>query len=379
MKNTELKIIPLSASPRLCGEKTMKILVRGTNWIGDAVMSIPALRELRRIFPDSQITLHTRSWDDGLFRDVDFIDELVTFDKHRWKIKDVYDNSQFLRDDKYELAVLLPNSFESALTYFLTRIPRRIGYNKDVRGLLLTDPIAVPEWKNRKHEVFYYLNLVAEVERRVLGRDTVSQAIPNTDLNISDERKNEARRQLTNFGVDLSKKTIALGVGSTNSRAKRWPAERYAEMNDKLQTEMDVNVLLVGSKAEMDVSDEVIKLCLRPPVNLTGATDLAEAVAILSEIDLLISNDMGLAHIAPAVGTRTIAIFGPTNSETTRPFSYHAQVIRKEVECSPCMLRDCPIDHRCMTRISVDEVFEAAKLRLADEEEEYEEATGSIS
>ena len=105
----------------------MKILVRGANWIGDAVMSVPALRELRRMFPDSHITLHTRSWADGLFGDVEFIDELVTFDKNRWPIKDVYDNSQFLKDDRFDLAILLPNSFESALTSFLTRVPRRIG------------------------------------------------------------------------------------------------------------------------------------------------------------------------------------------------------------------------------------------------------------
>ncbi len=347
----------------------MKILVRGTNWIGDAVMSIPALRELRRIFPDSQITLHTRSWAEGLFRDVDFIDELVTFDKHRWKVKDVYDNSQFLRDDKYELAILLPNSFEAALTSFLTRIPRRIGYNKDVRGLLLTDPIAVPEWKNRKHEVFYYLNLIAETERRILGHDTVSDAIPNTSLDISDERKSDSKQQLVDFGGDLSKKTVALGVGSTNSRAKRWLPERYAELNDKLQTEMDVNVVLVGAESEKDVSDAVAKLCEKQPIDLTGKTNLAEAVALLSAIDLLISNDMGLAHVAPAAGTPTIAIFGPTNSETTRPYSFNSEVIRKDVECSPCMLRDCPIDHRCMTRITVDEVFEAAKRRLNDEEE----------
>ena len=193
----------------------MKILVRGTNWIGDAVMSIPALCELRRTFPDDQITLHTRSWADGLFRDASFIDELVTFDKSRWKIKDVYDNSQFLRDDKYDLAMLFPNSFESALTSFLTRIPRRIGYNKDVRGLLLTDPIAVPEWKNRRHEVFYYLNLVAEIERRMLGRDTVLQAKPDITLEISDERRAEARKRLITFGADPVKATVALGVGST--------------------------------------------------------------------------------------------------------------------------------------------------------------------
>ena len=339
----------------------MKILVRGTNWIGDAVMSIPALRELRRIFPNAKITLHTRLWADGLFQDAAFIDELVTYDKSRWKIKDVYDNTQFLRDDGYDLAVLLPNSFESALTSFLTRIPRRIGYNKDVRGLLLTDPIAVPEWKSRKHEVFYYLHLIGEIERRVLGRDTVSQAIPDISLEVSDERRTAAKSQLLGFGVDPTKKTVALGVGSTNSRAKRWPADLYSELNDLLQTEASANVILVGSKDEIGVADEVVKLSSIPPKNLAGKTDLAEIVAILSEIDLLISNDMGLAHVAPAVGTQTIVIFGPTNPATTRPFSDNAEIMRKEVECSPCMLRDCPIDHRCMTWISVEEVFEAVR------------------
>ncbi len=350
----------------------MKILVRGTNWIGDAVMSVPALRELRRIFPGDQITLHTRSWADGLFRDADFIDELVTFDPHRWKIKDIYDNSQFLRDDGYELAILLPNSFESAITSYLSRIPRRFGYNKDTRGLLLTDPIAVPEWKNRRHEVFYYLGIISEVEKRMLGRDTVSQVLPDTTLNISDERKAAARDILSRAGADLSKKTVALGVGSTNSRAKRWPAERYARLNDLLQTELDVNVVLVGSKDEQDVSATVSELCETPPKNLTGETDLGEAVAIMSVVDLLVSNDMGLAHVAPAVGTETIAIFGPTNPETTRPFGVNAEVIRKEVECSPCMLRDCPIDHRCMTRISVEEVFEAALKFLTQSRKDAE-------
>ena len=352
----------------------MKILVRGTNWIGDAVMSVPALRELRRIFPDSHIALHTRSWADGLFRDADFIDELVTFDKHRWKIKDVYDNSQFLRDDGFELAVLLPNSFESAVTSFLTKIPRRIGYNKDIRGLLLTDPIAVPEWKNRRHEVFYFLNLIGEVERRVLGRDTISRAIPDISLDISDERRSAARGLLTASGTDPAKKTVALGVGSTNSRAKRWPADRYARLADMLRSGLDVNVILVGSKDENNVSEEVAALCSLSPINLAGRTDLGEAVAVLSVVDLLISNDMGLAHIAPAVGTNTIAIFGPTNPETTRPFADNAEVIRKKVECAPCMLRDCPIDHRCMTRVSVEEVFEIAERYLNAKSQSNEDA-----
>ena len=123
----------------------------------------------------------------------------------------------------------------------------------------------------------------------------------------------------------------------------------------------------------------VVSEAKHKPINLTGKTDIGEAAAILSAVDLMISNDMGLAHIAPAVGTQTIAIFGPTNPETTRAFSPLSEVIRKPVECSPCMLRECPIDHRCMNWVTVDEVFEAAKLRLIPDEDDLYEETGSIS
>lgn len=360
--------------------KINKILIRGANWIGDAVMSVPAIREMRRIFPEAQITLHTRTWANGVFRDASFIDEIVTYDKHRWAIKDILDNSKFLKEDGYDLAVLLPNSFESALTSFLTRIPRRIGYNKDARGLLLTDPIAVPEWKNRRHETYYYLHLIGEVERLVLGRETTALSVPNSTIEISKERRKEARKKLTDLGVDPLKKTIGLGVGSTNSRAKRWPADRFAELNDRLQSELGVNVLLVGSRDESDIAEIVVDLSVSKPFNIVGQTDMAEAAAILTELDLLVSNDMGLAHLAPAVGTQTIVIFGPTNPETTAPFSENAQIIRKQVECAPCMLRDCPIDHRCMTLVKVGEVFEKANEALsACSEGVNNEKTGHIS
>jgi heptosyltransferase-2 len=350
-------------------------------------MSVPALRELRRIFPDARITLHTRTWADGLFQNSSFIDELVTYDKSKWAVKDIYDNSQFLKDDGYDLAILLPNSFESALTTFVSRIPRRIGYNKDARGLLLTDPVAVPEWKGRKHEVFYYLNLVSEVEKRVLKRDTVSQVWPDASIEVSDERKVAAKELLAAAGVDLSKKTIALGVGSTNSHAKRWPAERYAALSDLLITRAGANVILVGDKSDSDVAAAVATSASTRLIDLTGKTDLAQAVAVLSVIDLLVSNDMGLAHVSAALNTPTVTIFGPTNPETTRPWGHNAVIVREPVECSPCMLRDCPIDHRCMTRIPpeavlgvVEEIFNAETQRSEDAKgEQINVTTGSIS
>ncbi len=332
-----------------------KIIIRGTNWVGDAVMSIPALRELRRIFPTAKITLHTRSWAEGIFRDADFLDEILTFDRTDSKIADTFSNAKILKENGFELAVLFPNSFESALVCKLARIPKRFGYAKEGRSFLLTNSIEIPVWKNERHEVFYYLNLVAEIEKSFFGTSTVLENSPRIDLQVSDERCAEARKILEENGVDLSKKTVALGVGSTNSRAKRWQAESYAKLNDLLQNDLGANVILVGAKDEIDVSEEVWTKSAQKPIILTSKTSLAEAVAVLAEIDLLVSNDMGLAHIAPAVGTKTLVIFGPTNEKTTQPIG--SEIIRKNVECSPCMLRDCPIDHRCMTRISAEEVF----------------------
>jgi heptosyltransferase-2 len=357
-----------------------KILIRGANWVGDAVMSVPALKALRRAFPDAFISLHTRSWAEGLFQDAEFIDDIVTYDRHKWVIKDVLDNSRFLRADNYDLAVLFPNSFESALTALLTKIPRRIGYNKDLRGLLLTDPIAVPEWKDRRHEVYYYLHLAAEAERRVLGSRSIESAgEPDISIDVSYERLGEARRMLRSKGITERETMIALGVGSQNSRAKRWPAERYAALADKLSGKLDASVILVGSAEDSDAAANVVEHSSSPVIDLTGKTTLAEAVAILAISDLLVANDMGLAHVAAAVGTPAIVIFGPTKHETTRPFSLNALVVRKDVECSPCMLRDCPIDHRCMTGISVDEIFEAARGALTQIDHGNDETSGDIS
>lgn len=329
------------------------------------MMAIPAMRRLRQSFPQAEITLHTRSWAEGIFRDADFIDRILTFDKTSSKIKDVVRESRALREKKFDIAVLLPNSFESALVAKLAGIPKRFGYAKDGRSILLTSVIKVPAWKNERHEVFYYLNLVSAVENDQQTTRSNPDDTPALDLNVSDERRAAVREKLRGFSLDPAKRTIALGVGSTNSRAKRWPAERYAQLNDRLQEELNANVILVGGPDELDVSQEVFDGSQRKPVVLTGQTDLAEAVAVLAEVDLLISNDMGLAHIAPAVGTKTLVIFGPTNPETTRPFSDDAIIIREGVDCSPCMLRDCPIDHRCMTRISVDNVFYKARALLA--------------
>jgi heptosyltransferase-2 len=339
----------------------MKILVRGANWIGDAVMTIPALRELRRLFPDAEIALYTRPWAEGIFRDIGFVDMILPAAlKKSSRFRETFDEGRALKQYGFDVAVLFTNSFQSAAVVRFAGIPRRFGYAREGRGILLSDPIKPPAWRDEKHQVYYYLNIVSELERRVLRTSTVHERPPVCEIAVSEKRRLEARAFLDNAGVDQSKKIVAFGAGSTNSMAKRWGVERFGELASKLASERNASILLLGAKNESDVSRQVCSLANADIIDLAGATDLSMATAVLSECDLFVSNDMGLAHIAAAVGTKTIVIFGPTNDVTTRPLGPNATIIRHDVECSPCMLRECPIDHRCMTRISTDMVFDRA-------------------
>jgi heptosyltransferase-2 len=355
----------------------MKIVVQGTNWIGDSVMSIPALRALRQVFPDAEIALHTRSWAEEIFRDADFIDHLITYDRPQSSFAEVRSQARALRQRKFDIAVIFPNSFASALTTRLARIPKRIGFSKESRRILLTDAIDIPTWKSERHEAFYYLKLIEELESRVLGTSTASSVEPSISLTVSDERKQKARKLLQARGLDLTRPLVAFGPGSTNSMAKRWPEERYAELADRL-AESGASILLLGGPDDRNAGESILAKTGSKVLDLIGETSLGEAAAILSVCDLMISNDMGLAHLAPAVGSRTIVLFGPTNPVTTRPLSELAEVIRVDVECSPCMLRECPIDHRCMTRITVDQVFASAISALKTNDRTIAAETGDI-
>jgi heptosyltransferase-2 len=334
----------------------MRILVRGTNWIGDAVMTIPASRKLRTLFPGAEITLQTRPWAEEIFRQTHLFDEIITPGPLSHQIRT-------LRARRFDLALIFPNSFSAAMAIRLGGAKRRFGYGAERRSFLLTDVVNTPVWKNTRHEVFYYLELVNAVEKEFFGQITETLDL-EPRIDISDASRTAARESLREAGIDAKFPVVALAPGSTNSEAKRWHPESFARLNDLLQSELKANVVLVGAKDEADISRRVSSVSKHTPVDLTGTTDLTGAAAILSEVDLLISNDMGLAHLAPAVGTETIVIFGPTNQLTTRPFSEKAAVISANVECSPCMLRRCPIDHRCMTRVSAEEVFALSKDKL---------------
>ena len=322
-------------------------------------MCVPALRELQRLLPAAHLTVAAPPGTADIFADAEFVDKVIVSEpKFSSSVRQ-------LRAGKFDLALLFQNSFASALISFAARIHFRIGYDTDRRGMLLTTAIPVPSWKNERHESFYYLNVVSQLERMLFGSEKVASVEPRFDLFVPESRKDEARQFLYDNGLSRDKPLAVLCPGSVNSRAKRWPVERYAELADRL-IESGVNVALIGSSAEVEVSQQVITQARQAPVLLTGKTSVAEVVAIICVADVLVTNDTGPAHVGAALGTPTLVIFGPTNPLTTYPFSPNAQMIREPPDCAPCMLRDCPIDHRCMTAISSAQVFQKAMSMIVD-------------
>jgi heptosyltransferase-2 len=338
-----------------------RVVVRGTNWVGDSLMTIPALRALRRVLPDAHITLVIRPGTKGIFSEAHFIDELLVYDR-----KTAFSVLPQVREWKrreFDLAVLFQNAFEAALIPFLAGVPLRLGYATEARQALLTHPLPLPDWRASRHEVFYYLYLITALEQMLFGRSTVCEAEPDASIQISEARKAQAAELLRAYGVSENDVIVAICPGSINSRAKRWPAEAYASLADRL-IESKRRVLLIGSKDETEVSEDVTRRMRQQPIVLTGKTTLDQITAVLDRADLIVTNDTGPAHLGAALRRPTIVIFGPTNPLTTRPFAPEAIVLRHPPDCAPCMLRDCPIDHRCMTAITVDEVFEQSHSLL---------------
>jgi heptosyltransferase II len=351
---------------KLQSDQVKSVVVRGTNWVGDAVMTVPALRELRRILPEAHITLVSRPNTVDIFVDADFLDEVLVYD--RAGFGSTRKQAREWKRRGFDLAVLFQNAFEAAAIAFLARVPMRIGYDAEGRGMLLTNSLPLPPWKDERHEIFFYLNIVAELEQLLHGTSTIESHGPRFDLHISVARRQQAKDALRSQGV-LDTPLVLLCPGSINSRAKRWPTECYAALADRF-AENGARVVLIGSPAEIGVSEQVRQQMRSQPIIMTGRTSVSEAAAIISVADVLITNDTGPAHIGSAVGTPTLVIFGPTNPLTTRPFAPSAEIIRDPPDCAPCMLRDCPIDHRCMTAITADEVFSRAWTMMSHRKQE---------
>jgi heptosyltransferase-2 len=331
-----------------------KILIRGPNWVGDAVLAIPALKAVRSNFPKAEITLLVRPWVAGLFTSAPFVDRVWTEAKPT-KLADWTRITRDIRAFEFDLALVLPNSFESALMMFLARIPNRVGYATDGRAWMLTDSIE-PSLE-AQHQVHYYLDLA-----KAIRAETDS---PSIEIQATAEERENARMLLAEEGIGRGTRFLVLNAGAAYGSAKRWHDDRFAAVADILSEEMNVGVAMIGSEAERPIAEQIRLRMKRPGAVLSGRTSLETLIGVLAESCLMITNDSGPMHIAAALGVPTVAVFGSTDERVTSPFGARARVVKNPVECSPCLLRECPIDHRCMNGVSVEDVCKAARELVA--------------
>jgi heptosyltransferase-2 len=340
-----------------------KILVRGTNWIGDSVMSVPALRELRRLFPNNPITLMARPWVAGLFEDQGLVDDILAVPEDAGRIEKAFLLKRRCRG--FDRAVLFQNAFSAALAVRLAGIPQRIGYRRDGRAFLLTH-LAEPRIERLgRHQVYYYLDLIFQAGLSPVDYLDEESFSPRIDLQVPARGLREADSLLRQSGIDEDETLVTLNPGAYFGPAKRWFTDRYARLADQVVEELGAKIAIVGSAGELRIAKEIQSLMKNTALVLSGRTDLAGLMGILGRSSLFITNDSGPMHVAAALGIPQIALFGSTDEVATGPFSSKAQVIHKHAECSPCLLRECPIDLRCFDRITVEEVFLAAKHLLS--------------
>jgi heptosyltransferase II len=340
-----------------------RILVRATNWVGDAVMSIPALQALRERFPKAEIAILARPWVAGLYGREPFCDELIPYEAPRnWRgLADKWKIAKDLRARNFDCAVLLQNAFESAALVKAAGIPVRIGYNRDVRGWLLTHPIPAPkEGETPKHQRFYYLEL--------LKRAGIVDAYPiNGHIRLHGASLAAQTGRERFHCLSFSGPVIGVAPGAAYGGAKRWLPERFGEAAAQLARERNAFVAIFGSKEEWPICNivhEYLKSAGQGSVNFAGKTTLGELIEMVAACELVLTNDSGSMHIASALGVPTVAIFGATDDEATGPTGALSRVVREPVECSPCLLRECPIDHRCMLRVSAGRVMQEASQLL---------------
>lgn len=336
-----------------------ELMVRSTNWIGDVVMSVPAMRELRRLHPGWRITVVARERVAGLYHDRELADEVLILGQGS-----ALRAAPQLRRRRFQRAVLLQNAFEAALLAFLARIPDRAGYAVDGRSLLLTRRAHPRVHRLGRHQVFYYLDLLYQTGLSPVDYLNSPEFQPDLRLTLSPAGIRRAQEILEELGVPPNATLVGLNPGAAFGPAKRWPAERWAQLADRLISESGVTALIFGSPSEIPLAEQIQAYMKERAVLLAGRTDLQSLEALIASVDLFITNDSGPMHLAAALDVPQIALFGSTDDVATGPFSQRARVIHKHVECSPCLRRTCPIDLRCFTRISVDEVAAAAREML---------------
>jgi heptosyltransferase-2 len=336
-------------NPESSSAAPARLVIRAPNWLGDAVMALPALGAVRAALPETGIAIAALPSVAPLFEEGTGAaqDELIPITSST--------EIGVLASGQFDAALLLPNSFRAAWAARKAGIAERWGYRGNLRTWLLSRPVARPE--GRVHQSTYYANLV-----RGIGID-VTDSLPR--VSVVPQTDTRAKALLAQYGVDGATSIVGFAPGAAGGHAKRWPPARVADVITRLSATRRATCVLVGAAGDRDAARE-IESSLPPDarvVNLIGRTDLRLLAGVLARCDAFVSNDSGAMHLAAALGVPVIAIFGPTDDRVTAPPGGH-DVLIHDVFCRPCMLRDCPIDHRCMKGITADAVFTAVSARL---------------
>lgn len=332
-----------------------RVLVLSPNWLGDAVMSLPAIADVRRRYHGARLIVAARASVADLFRHTPDVDEVVVL---QWKgqalrLRSLNQDVGALRGVEADIALLLPNAFSAAWLVQRAGIRERWGYAADLRRPMLSRAIARP--KRSVHQGEYYQHLVRE-----LGIETGPL---EPSLTVPDASIAAARTLLTTSGWDATRPLVAVAPGAAYGTAKRWLPSHYAELVTKLVS-TGACCVLVGSAGDRETTTWILGLVPEAArahvIDLSGVTSLSSLAAVIAIAKAFVSNDSGAMHVASAVGAPVAAIFGPTREYETRPLPRNgarAEVLIHQVWCRPCMLRECPIDHRCMKGLSPDRVF----------------------
>jgi heptosyltransferase-2 len=322
-------------------------------------MAIPALEAVRRSHAQAEISILARSAIAALFSGQPFADRIIEFkqkEKHEgWLGRERLIRQ--LRGERFDCALLLQNAFEAAWLAWRAGIPERIGYARDARALLLTKAVKVPQaGEILPHESYYYLEML-----RRAGWVQAQQDIAPIRLQIAASARESAEVALRRAGAKEGSWRCAIAPGASYGAAKCWPPERFAAVADRLISECGADVIFFGTPNEKEIVTRISSAMKCRAISLVGETSMRDLAALFSVCSIFIGNDSGAMHVAAAAGIPVIGIFGSTDPEGTAPVTQQFTLIREAVSCSPCFLRQCPVDHRCMTRISVDSVFSASQ------------------
>lgn len=337
-------------------KKIKRLLVRSTNWIGDAVMTTPAVRAIRSNFPAARISMLAKPWVAPVFAHSPHVDEIIIYEaggRHAGAGGTIR-LARDLRRYRFDAAILLQNAIEAALIAFMAGIPARIGFDTDGRRLLLTHPVRRTQAIKGIHQTGYYLKIL-----HGLGLAT---GPPTLELSLNPADKKRAGRLLADHGLSPGSRLIGLNPSATFGPAKQWFPERYAALGERLHATLGTTILIFGGPSDRELGQTIAGRMAAPSLDLSGRTSLGEAMALIDRCHAFVTNDSGLMHVAAALGTPLVAIFGSTNSTTTSPFSDSSRIVRVPIECSPCMKPVCPLGHmNCMKGVTVKMVADVVE------------------